>query len=45
MEKAKKKNVKIFLPVDFVIATEIKDDVENSVVEAKAGIPEDKMVK
>ena len=43
MEKAKSKGVTIHLPVDFVIAAEIKDDVKTEVVEAKAGIPEDKM--
>lgn len=43
--KAKAKNVKIHLPVDFVIADAIKDDVQTSTVDAKSGIPENKMVQ
>lgn len=44
VDKAKSKNVKLHFPVDFVIASEIKDGAENSVVDVKSGIPADKMV-
>ncbi|KAI1723756.1 phosphoglycerate kinase domain-containing protein [Ditylenchus destructor] len=43
MDKAKAKNVQIHLPTDFVIASEIKDGAEHSVVNKKAGVPDDKM--
>lgn len=43
IEKAKSKNVKIHLPVDFVIADEIKEGAATSVVDKQAGIPDDKM--
>lgn len=43
MDKAKSKNVQIHLPTDFVIASEIKEGTEHSVVDKKAGVPDDKM--
>uniref|UniRef100_A0A915ECD4 Phosphoglycerate kinase n=1 Tax=Ditylenchus dipsaci TaxID=166011 RepID=A0A915ECD4_9BILA len=43
MDKAKSKNVKIHLPVDFVIADKIEENAATSVVDKKAGIPDDKM--
>lgn len=45
MEKAKEKKVTIHFPVDFVIASAIENDIKTAVVEAKNGVPEDKMVK
>lgn len=44
IDLAVQKNVKIHLPVDFVIADQIKESADTSVVDAKLGIPSDKMV-
>jgi phosphoglycerate kinase len=41
MEKAKKKEVQIHFPEDFVIAKEIKDFVQTSTVDVTEGIPDD----
>ena len=40
MEKAKEKNVKIHLPVDFVIGDKFAEDAKDQVVNLKDGIPE-----
>jgi 3-phosphoglycerate kinase len=45
MEKAKQKNVAVHLPVDFVVGDEFKESTPHVVIEAKAGIPQEKMVK
>lgn len=44
MEEAKKKNVKVHLPIDFVVGDEFKENTAHSIVDAKAGIPAGKMV-
>uniref|UniRef100_A0A914H1U2 Phosphoglycerate kinase n=1 Tax=Globodera rostochiensis TaxID=31243 RepID=A0A914H1U2_GLORO len=43
MAKAKAKNVKLHLPVDFVVGDEFEENTPFSTVEAKVGIPEGKM--
>ena len=44
MTKAKERNVTMHLPVDFVVGNEFKENTPHSVVDAKSGIPEGKMV-
>lgn len=41
IKKAKERNVELHFPQDFVIAKEIKDNVETKIVTSKEGIPDD----
>ena len=43
VEKAKSKNVKIHLPVDFVSADKFAEDASHKIVDVKSGIPADEM--
>ncbi|KAK9746705.1 Phosphoglycerate kinase [Popillia japonica] len=43
MEKAEEKNVKIHLPVDFIIADKKAEDAQATEVTLEAGIPDDKL--
>jgi 3-phosphoglycerate kinase len=44
MAKAKERNVTVHFPIDFVVGDEFKETTPHSVVNAKSGIPEGKMV-
>jgi len=44
IEKAKSKDVKIHLPIDFVVGDEFKEDTPHITTDIKSGIPDEKMV-